>query len=133
MTAEMSVVTLMRPNPRLDHPQDYGGEEAERYDGRDHGQFGCEFHRKLSFPIGGVPVPQTARFYAPLSECQVVLLLQRTIMDALRAEPNNVWRGFWVHAHDNFLPDRLFPPLKAVGFGGAPRAPAAKIEDARLG
>src|SRR5665811_7032 len=85
------------------------------------------------FRSEGLPVPQTARFYAPLSECQVVLLLQRTIMDALRAEPNNVWRGFWVHAHDNFLPDRLFPPLKAVGFGGAPRAPAAKIEDARLG
>ena len=58
----------------LDHPQDDGSEKAERYDRHDGGQFGCEFHRKLSFPIGGArsatcrftgsPRPVPSRFLA---------------------------------------------------------------------
>ena len=61
MSVEAPLTGALMPRPS-DHSQYDGGEEAERYDRRDDGQFGCEFHRKLSFPIGGVPVAQLAKF-----------------------------------------------------------------------
>jgi hypothetical protein len=91
------------PKPRpLDHPQDHGGEKAERYDRRDGGQFGCEFHRKLSFPIGGVPVAGTGKVYRlPSASAKRVSLLHCTIVNVPQAEANNVLPWLWFMGFDN--------------------------------
>jgi hypothetical protein len=62
------LLVSLSPSPQaLDHSQDNGGKKHERCDRHDDGQFGCKFHRKLSFPIGGGARPATERLYWLLS------------------------------------------------------------------
>jgi hypothetical protein len=86
----------------LDHPQNDGGEKAERHDRHDGGHRGCKFHRKLLSDWRGTPCALKPR--RPLVDRQDVSFLHCTIPFARQCEPINAPARDLVHGPgDDFL------------------------------
>ncbi len=101
----------------LNHPQDDGGQEAERYDGRDHGQFGCEFHRKLSFPIGGLPVAEPTELKGWARPLPSRFLVAPHNGDGPQDEFNNVRDGLGFTDFNNYFFPGFRPLVRVSGEG----------------